>query len=56
MVVTTLSDEELFDFLKKSKGSTCVYMKIILEPAALQSYYFRHKMGSQLSPHYLLLS
>jgi hypothetical protein len=46
-----LTDEELLDFLHKSKGSTCANMKIILEPAALQSYYFRHKMGSQLSPH-----
>lgn len=48
---TTLTDEELLDFLHKSKGSTCANMKIILEPAALKSYYFRHKMGSQLSPH-----
>ena len=48
---TTLTDEELLDFLHKSKGSTCANMKIILEPGALQSYYFRHKMGSQLSPH-----
>jgi hypothetical protein len=43
---TTLTDEELLDFLHRSKGSTCANMKIILEPAALQSYYFTHKMGS----------
>lgn len=49
--VITLTDEELLDFLHKSKGSTCVYMKIILEPAVLQSQHFRHKMSGRLSPH-----
>jgi hypothetical protein len=50
--VTTLRDDELLDFLQKSMGSTCVYMKIILEPAVLQSQHFRHKMDSQSSPHF----
>jgi hypothetical protein len=49
--VTTLTDEELLDFLHKSKGSTVVYLRIILEPAVLQSQHFRHKMGSRLSPN-----
>jgi hypothetical protein len=49
--VTMLSDEELFDFLKKSKGSTCVYIKVILESAVLQSQLFRHKISTQSSSH-----